>query len=284
MGLTTTSKAHTPATKVGTLGLIAGDGKLPSILAQSARQLGYKVVALALSEEAREQVAPHSDLHYQVAPGQIGRNLKLLQQTKCTNAVFIGKVPKLNLLRNLHKFDWMAVREISKLPNLNDDTIQFHIGDILEAHGIKVLTQSEFLRDLFPKVGVITRRQPSAAEYADIEYGLQMAKEIARLDIGQTVIVRNRMILAIEAIEGTDEAIKRAVQLARGPVVVAKVSKPGQDQRFDIPTVGMNTLDSMKSSKHQGGVLAIEANETMIVEREEMIAHADRCGISIVAV
>jgi DUF1009 family protein len=283
MGVSTTSEVQPTVTKAGTLGLIAGDGKLPAILAQSARDKGWKVVVLALTEEARALVAPHADVHYLVAPGQLGRNLKLMQDNKCSNVVFIGKVPKLNLLRNLHKFDWMAIKELSQLPNFNDDTIQFHIGDVIESHGIKVLTQSEFLRHLFPEVGVMTKRQPTANEYADIEYGLKMAREVARLDIGQTVIVRDRMIVAVEAIEGTDEAIKRAVQLARGPVTVVKVSKPDQDQRFDIPTVGMNTLQSLKGQK-PGGVLAIEANETMVIEREEMIAFADQAGISFVAI
>src|SRR5262249_39573965 len=163
---------------------------------------------------------------------------------------------------------WTTVKELSKLPNFNDDTIQFAMGDIMAAHGVRVLTQSEFLRDLFPGVGVLTTRQPTPEEFGDIHYGLTVAKELARLDIGQTVVVRDRMILAIEAIEGTDEAIKRAVGYARRPVVVVKVAKPNQDQRFDIPTVGLNTLQSMRA-KEPGGVLAIEANETMIVDQDE---------------
>lgn len=265
------------------LGLVAGEGKLPAILAQSAKARGYTVVALALSSEAQVRVAPHVDQVFEVAPGQIGKSMKILQDCQAKSAVFIGKVPKINLLLNLHKLDWMAVKELSRLPNFNDDTIQFAVGDILEARGIKVLTQSEFLRHLFPDVGMLSKREPTAAEFADIEFGLKVAKEIARLDIGQTVVVKDRMVLAIEAIEGTDETIKRAVQLARGPVVVVKVSKPNQDQRFDIPTVGMNTMHSMTAEK-PGGVLAIEASETMVVEKEEMAAYADAHGISMVAV
>jgi hypothetical protein len=130
---------------------------------------------------------------------------------------------------------------------------------------------------------VLSKREPTIDELADIEFGLKIAKEIARLDIGQTVIVKDRMVLAIEAIEGTDEAIKRAVKLARGPVVVVKVAKPNQDQRFDIPTVGMNTMHAMTSDK-PGGVLAIESSETMVVEKEEMSAYADEHGIAMVAV
>ncbi len=283
MGASITTQVQNPVSTLGTLGLIAGEGKLPAILAKSAKAKGYKVVALALSEDAQKQIAPHVDVNYVIAPGQLGRNFKLLQQNNCESMVFIGKVPKLNLLRNLHKVDWTAIRELSQLPNLNDDSIQLRMGEILEEMGIRVLTQSEFLRHLFPDYGVLTKRNPSPNEYADIEYGLKMAKEIARMDIGQTVIVRDCMILAVEAIEGTDEAIKRAVQLARGPVVVVKVAKPNQDQRFDIPAVGMSTLDAMKHST-PGGVLAIEANQTMVVDQTEMTAYADSCGIAMVAV
>ncbi len=149
------------------------------------------------------------------------------------------------------------------------------------------MTQPEFLRHLFPEVGVLTQKQPSIEEYADIDYGFKVAKEIARLDIGQTVVVRNRMILAIEAIEGTDEAIKRAANYARGAVVVVKVAKPNQDQRFDIPTVGMSTLTSMllpEQGKTEGGVLAIEAKETMVVEKDEMISFCDQHNMAMVAV
>lgn len=284
MGLSTLSQES--SAKVGTtiLGLISGEGKLPALLAMSAKERGHKVIALALSESAEAQVQPHADKTYLIAPGQIGRNINLLKNEGATELVFIGKVPKINLLRQLHKLDWLAVKELSKLPNFNDDTIQFAVGDIMEAHGLKVRTQSEFLRHLFPEVGVLTEKQPTAGEYADIEYGMRVAREIARLDIGQTVIVKDRMILALEAIEGTDEAIKRAVKLAQGPVVVCKVSKPNQDQRFDIPTVGMSTLKSMlHENPNPGGILAVEAKETLVVEQAEMIEFAKQNNITIVS-
>ncbi len=277
------TETNPTATETKTLALVAGEGKLPALLAKSAKERGYRVVALALSEDAYSRVSATADVVHKIAPGQIGRNLRYLKDEKANEVVFIGKVPKLDLLRNLHKLDWTAVRALSKLPDLKDDTIQFAMGDIVEAHGYRVVTQSEFLRHLFPEVGVLTKRQPTAAEYADIDFGFKNAKEIARLDIGQTVVVRDQMILSIEAIEGTDEAIKRAVKLARGPVVVVKVCKPNQDQRFDIPTVGMNTLNSMLAEK-PGGVLAVEARETMVVEQQEMIEFADAHGIAMVAV
>lgn len=265
------------------LGLIAGTGKLPAILAQSAKERGYDVVAFALSREAQNSVEAHCVKTFVIAPGQLGRNIKLMKNEGIKEIVFVGKVPKLEILTQIGKLDWTAVKELSKLSNFSDDSLQVAVGDVCEKHGVRVLTQSEFLRHIFPQIGVLTKRQPTAAEYADVDYGFNIAKEIARLDIGQTVIVRDRIIMAIEAAEGTDEAIRRAVQLARGPVVVCKVSKPNQDQRFDIPTVGMNTLQSMMTQKH-GGVLAVEAGATMVVEQSEMAAFADANGISIVAV
>lgn len=279
------TKLSESATTAGTrlVALIAGEGKLPAILAKSAKEKGCRVVSCALSPEAQARVVSYSDKVHLIAPGQLGRNLKILQEEGVREVVFVGKVPKVNLLRNLLKLDWIAIKELSKLPDFNDNTIQNCVGGLLEEAGIRVLTQREFLEDLFPNVGVLTERRPTAAEYVDIDFGCRTAREISRLDIGQTVVVKDQMILAIEAIEGTDEAIRRAVGLARGPVVVCKVSKPNQDQRFDVPTVGMNTLNSMLVAQG-GGVLAVEAKETLVVEREEMVAFADQHGISIVAV
>jgi DUF1009 family protein len=265
------------------LGIVAGEGKLPAVLANAAREQGYKVTAFALSPEAAEGVEKVVDKVIVIAPGQLTRNVTLFKAEGLTKVVFVGKVPKLNLLRNIFKMDWLAVKELSKLPNFTDDTIQRAVGDFTESHGVKVLTQSEFLRHLFPDVGVLTKRPPTAEEYADIQYGLKIATEIARLDIGQTVIVKDRMIIAIEAAEGTDEAIKRAVSYTRGPVVVVKVAKPNQDERFDIPTVGMNTLQSMQSAK-PGGVLALAAKETFVVDREEMVKFCDENDMTLVAV
>lgn len=274
--------SHDPG-KTKILGLVAGEGKLPAILARSAKEQGFSVVSLALSQEAKNRVEPHCDKAFTIAPGQIGRNLRLLAEENVRELVFIGKIPKVQLLMNAYKLDWTAIRELSRLHNFSDDTIQTAAADFAKRHNLTIRKQSEFLRELFPDVGVITSRHPTAQEYADVQYGLKIAKEIARLDIGQTVIVREEMILAIEAIEGTDEAIRRAVQLARNPVVVVKVAKSGHDQRFDIPTVGLDTLSCMVGPK-AGGVLAIEANQTMMVDREDMIAYAERHHMSIVAV
>lgn len=265
------------------IGLVAGEGKLPALLAKSAKEKGYRIIALALSPEAENSVVAHCEKVHIVAPGQLNRNYNLMKNAGVKDVVFIGKIPKLNILQNLHKLDWWAVREISKLPNFNDDTIQRAMGDFLDANEMRVLSQSDFLRHLFPDFGVITKRQPTAGEYADVEFGFKLAKEISRLDIGQTVVVKDQMIIAIEAIEGTDEAIRRGVALGRGPVVVVKVAKENRDERFDTPTVGMSTLQAL-IGQGNGGILAIEAGHTMIVDQKEMVEFADQNGVSILAV
>ncbi|HEY9777606.1 MAG TPA: UDP-2,3-diacylglucosamine diphosphatase LpxI [Planktothrix sp.] len=265
------------------LGLVAGDGKLPAILAQSAAAHGYKVIALALSEDAFDLVSPHCHKVHLVAPGQLGRNIKLAHSEGIKEAVFIGRIPKINLLHSITKFDWMAIKEVTRLPNLNDDTIQQAFGGIMEQHGIAIRPQAEFLRHLFHSVGVLSKRQPNAAEYADIEFGLQVARETARLDIGQTVVVRDRIIIAVEAFEGTDRAIRRGVELARKPVTVVKVAKEGQDPRFDTPTVGVSTIEAMLAPK-PGGVLAIGAGQVMLVDQEAVLKFADQHDIAVVAV
>ncbi len=265
------------------IGLVAGEGKLPELLAKSAKEKGYRVIALALSPEAENHVVSHCEKVHLIAPGQLSRNYNLMKEAGVKDVVFIGKIPKLNILQNLHKLDWWAVREMSKLSNFNDDTIQRAMGDFLDRHGMKVLSQSDFLRHLFPDFGVITKRQPTAAEYADIEFGFKLAKEVSRQDIGQTVVVKDQMIIAIEAIEGTDEAIRRGVALARGPVVVVKVAKENRDERFDTPTVGMSTLQALVG-KGKGGILAVEAGHTMIVDQKEMVDFAEENGVAIIAV
>ena len=278
-----TKKEETESGSKRVLGIIAGDGKLPPMLAQSAKEKDYKVVSLALTEDAFQRMQHLCDAIHHSPPGLLGRNIDYLKAQGVQDVVFIGKLNKIQLLRNILKIDLTAIKEMSKLANLNDGSIQSAVGGFMEKHGMRVVTQSEFLPQLFPSVGVMTNRQPTAAEYMDIEFGYKIARELARMEIGQTVVVRDRMIIAIEAIEGTDEAIRRGVQLADGPVVVVKVARPVQDQRFDIPAAGLRTLNAMIAKK-PGGILAVAAGEVMMIEQEEMVRFADDRQMSIVAV
>ncbi|MCC6978393.1 MAG: UDP-2,3-diacylglucosamine diphosphatase LpxI [Candidatus Melainabacteria bacterium] len=282
LGSLTAKETRETSTK-RVLGVIAGDGKLPPLLSQSAKERDYKVVSLCLTDDAYARMQPHCDAVLHSPPGLLGRNVGWLKDQGVQDVVFIGKLNKVQLLRNILKIDLTAIKEMSRLANLNDGSIQTAVGDFMESQGMRVVTQSEFLPQLFPQVGVMTIRQPTAAEYVDVDFGYRIAKELARMEIGQTVVVRDRMIIAIEAIEGTDETIRRGVQLADGPVVVVKVARPVQDQRFDIPAAGLRTLNAMVAKK-PGGILAVAAGEVMMVEQEEMIRFADQHGMAIVAV
>lgn len=204
-----------------------------------------------------------------------------LHNENITQLSFIGKVHKGLLFRN-PRLDSRAINLLKQAKKLNDDNIMLLIIDELGKENINVLDQTMFLKELMAFKGVIGQYIPTDVQKLDIEYGFQIAKEMGRLDIGQSVIVQNRMILAIEAIEGTDKAIERGCRLGNGEAAVVKVSKPAQDKRFDIPTVGLGTLKTMK--KFGAKVLAVEAGETFIVQKEEMIKFADKNKMVFIAV
>lgn len=261
--------------------LIAGAGEIPQILASSAKSQGASFIAIALTEAAISPLDSLADSVYRLSIGQVGKIIKTIKKEGIEKVVFIGKVKK-DLLFEKIRFDLKALKLLASLKNRNDDTIMLAIVDEFEKNGIEVLDQTTYLRQLMPKEGVLTKKRPTQDEWDDIHYGMDMAKRSASLDIGQTVVVRNSSIMAVEAIEGTDEAIKRGGSLARKGAVVAKVAKPSQDLRFDVPTVGMETLESMKESGVK--VLTIEAERTFFLNMEEVVARADALGISIVSV
>lgn len=263
------------------IGLIAGAGEMPFIWARAARDQYAEVIAVAIAEEARKGLdGIVNQLHY-LSVGQVGKIIKTFKDEGIRELVFIGKVNKTLLFQNL-KFDLKAIAIMAGLKDRKDDTIMLAIVDELKKEGIEVLKQTTFLEEMMPGPGVLTKRRPTKEEMSDIEFGMEMAKGIAGLDIGQTVVVKNKAVMAVEAIEGTDEAIKRGGSQGRGDIVVVKVAKPNQDLRFDIPTIGMNTLTSIKDAN--GKVLAIEAGKTFVVDMENVVKEADRNGISIAAV
>lgn len=264
------------------LAIIAGNGELTSILAKSAKEKGFNTCALAITDEAKVRLEGICNKVYNFAPGQVSKILQCLKSEMISQVVFIGKVPKIDFLRNIHKLDWLAIKNLNRFKNYNDDSFHKAIIDFLSEHNIEVLPQANFLKHLFLEKEVLSKRQPTLEERADIQYGYEVAKKIASLDIGQTVVVKNKMILAIEAIEGTDETIKRGCQLASGKeVVVVKVAKPDQDERFDMPTIGANTIETL--AKH-GGVLAFEANKTIVANKDETIKLTNRLNVCLVAV
>jgi len=263
------------------LGLIAGDGELPIKLAQSAKNMGFSTIAISLAPSNKKQLSRYCEKIYSFGPGEIQKIIDTLHKESIKQLSFIGKVHKGLLFRN-PRLDARAFKLLKQRKRLNDDQIMLTVIEELESENINVLDQTLFIKDLLCKKGVLGEYSPTEEEAIDIEYGFQIAKQMGNLDIGQSVVVQNKMILAIEAIEGTDKAIERGCKLGCGNAVVVKVSKPDQDSRFDIPTVGLNTLKNMK--KFGGKVLAIEANETFIVEKNEMIKFADKHKMIVVAV
>ena len=264
------------------LAIVAGNGELTTVLAKSARDQGFNTCAIAVTDEAKNKLENLCDKVYKFSPCQVSKMLILMKNEMIHEVVFIGKVPKLDFLRNIHKLDLTAIKYLSKLANLNDDSIHGSIVDLLKKYDVEILPQTMFLKHLFLEKEVLSKRKPTLEERIDIEYGYDVAKKAATLDIGQTVVVKNKMILAIEAIEGTDEAIKRGCQLGGGKVIVVKVSKPNQDERFDIPTIGERTIEVL--AKGGGSVLAFEANKTIVSDKERTISVADKLGVCLIAV
>jgi DUF1009 family protein len=261
------------------IGLVAGEGTLPLHVARNARIQGIEVVPFMVGKDNAKLRDLCKHKGQRIIPGLVGRTLDMLLQEKITHIVFAGKVDKWVLLKD-PRIDAIAVEALKQLSRNNDDAIMLWIIDQLAQRGIQVLPQADFLRELFLPDRVLTRRNPTEDELRDARYGFEIAMEMGRLDIGQTIVAHRGMILAVEAIEGTDECLRRAGKISgRKGGVVVKVAKPEQDQRFDIPTVGLRTLKTM----HKAGlhVLVTEANRTLYLEPEEMAAFADRHKLCI---
>jgi DUF1009 family protein len=266
------------------LAVIAGMGGLPVAVAAEAKKMGYRVVGIALQPPADESLEPFVDDFYKINIGRFGGLLSLLKKLSIANAVMAGKVPKEILYKHKTSIipDMKAVKLLFSLRNRSDDTIMSAVVQELENNGIKLRNTTDFTKNLLAPEGVLTKQKPSKDELKDIEFGYETAKEMGRLDIGQTVVVKDLAVMAVEAIEGTDEAVKRGGSLAKNDAVVVKVSKPQQDLRFDVPVVGMDTLRSMKEVSAR--VLAIEAEKCIIVDKEKFIHEADKMGMVVVGV
>jgi len=265
------------------LAIVAGNGELPVLVAKSAFEQGFTTCAIAVTDEAKNKLEGVCTKVYRISPGQIKKILDVAKSEMINQVVFIGKVPKLDLLRNVHKLDLVAVKNLSRLTNLNDDSFHNGIVDFLKEHEVEILPQTRFLKHLFLEKEVLTERKPTFEERIDIEFGYTVAKKVSSLDIGQTVVVKNKMILAIEAIEGTDEAIKRGCQLAKGQeLVVVKVSKPNQDERFDLPTIGERTIETL--GKNGKGILAFETGKTIVIDKEKTAQAANMYNVCLMTV
>ncbi len=262
-------------------GLIAGNGQLPVHLAKNARENGFEVYAIALSSDNRNELKKYCTKVYDYAPGELLKIKEALETNEIKQLTFIGKVSK-SLVVKRPRFDSLAIEFLKQAKRLNDDAIMLFLVDQLEKIGITVLDQTIFIKNLMVPRGVLGKIQPTDAQLIDVEYGFKIAKEMGQLDIGQSVVIKDRMIMAIEAIEGTDRCIQRGCKLGKKDSIIVKVSKPKQDKRFDIPAFGLNTLRTMK--KYKAGLIAVEADETILVDHKKTIEYADKNNIVVMAV
>ncbi len=263
------------------IGLIAGAGEVPVYFARKVRQLGIKLISIGFSTEIQNRLAPFSEKCYAIGVGQPGKIFATLQQDGVKELLILGKVDK-DILFKPQKFDFKALQLLKNSVTYEDKVLLLGVVDEFEKEGFRVLSQKEFLADIFPQKGNLSRRAPTQQELADIEFGLPIARKLADMEIGQTLVVKNKAVVAVEAIEGTDRAIQRGCDLAREKCVVVKVSRTDQDYRYDSPGIGPQTIRML--AEGGAGVLALEAERIMVVERKKVLALADDANIAVVCV
>lgn len=264
------------------IGLLAGVGRLPVECARAAKAMGYEVYAVGLipgvEPELKECVADYTD----ISVAHLQAIIDYLKSKSVTKVTMLGKVTKELLYSGQHAApDMRMLGLMFSLPDRKDDTLMLAFVRELAKDGLEAFDQTALIRSLMPEPGVLTKRQPTEQELQDMEFGMRMAREIGRLDVGQTVVVKQQAVMALEAIEGTDACIRRGGELARGGAVVAKTAKPNQDLRFDVPAVGLKTMEIMVEVGAKA--LVIEAGRTLLVEQDKVIALAEAHDIAIAA-
>ena len=264
------------------IGLLAGVGRLPVECAKAATALGLEVYAVGLLPEVDPELKDVVTDYQAINVAKLGDILAYLKMNGITKVTLLGKVTKELLMSGNHAApDPMMMQLLGTLPDHKDDTLMKAFVGALAFVGLEAYDQTALLKMLMPQAGTLTKREPSEEEKKDMQFGFETAKELGRLDIGQTVVVKDLAVMALEAIEGTDACIARGGELARGGAVVVKTAKPGQDLRFDVPAVGLKTLETMV--KVGAKALAIEAGATLLVDREKVVALAEENDITIVA-
>jgi len=262
-------------------GLIAGNGKFPFLVVEGARRAGAELAVAAIREETDPAIEKVAERVTWVGIGQLGRMIRFFKREGVEKAIMAGQVKHVQIFSGALP-DVRMLRMLLSLPRRNTDALIGGVAAELAREGIELIDSTYFLQDQLAEEGTLTRRAPGERERGDIEYGLDVAREIARLDLGQTIVVRSRACVAIEAMEGTDATVRRAGTLAKGRLTVVKVAKPDQDMRFDVPVVGVPTVETM--SEAGATCLCVTAAKTLVFDREEMIRLADRHRIAVVAV
>jgi DUF1009 family protein len=262
-------------------GLIAGNGRFPFLVIEGARRAGVGLSVAAIREETDPLIESAAERVVWVGLGQLGKMIRFFKREGVERAMMAGQVKHVQIFSGAIP-DVRMLKMLLKLPRRNTDALIGAVADELASEGIELIDSTYFLQDHLPQAGQLSRRAPDERERGDIEYGLEIAREIARLDLGQTIVVRARACVAIEAMEGTDATIERAGLMARGRLTVVKIAKPNQDMRFDVPVVGTPTIERMVEAG--ATCLCITAGKTLMFDRDQMLRLADEKRISVVAV
>jgi DUF1009 family protein len=266
------------------LGLIAGNGRFPFLVLDAARAQGHEVTVIALKEEASRDLdtaaaSRQARIHW-ISIGQVGKCIDLLRAAGATTAVMAGQVKHVKIFSGSFVPDLAALSVLRRLTNRNTDGVIGAVAEVLKEEGINLIDSTSLLTPLLARAGTLTRRSARDDEAADFAFGYRVADAIAALDVGQTIVVKDRAVVAVEAMEGTDDAIARAGRLAGPGTRVVKVAKPNQDMRFDVPVVGVATIDAMRAAG--ASALSIDAARTLVIDGDAVFAAADAAGISIV--
>ena len=263
-------------------GLIAGNGRFPFLVLEGARTEGVEMAVAAIKEETDPAIENIANTVEWVSVGHLGKLIKFFKREGVTRAIMAGQVKHVQIFKLNALPDLRMARMLARLKRRNTDALIGAVAAELESEGVMLIDSTTFLQPLLAREGVLTGRAPNKREMADIEYGLNVATELARLDLGQTIVVKSEAVVALEAMEGTDATIRRASELVRGrPITVVKVAKPNQDMRFDVPVIGLNTVETLRDCNVTA--MSITADKTLIFDRDETITTADRNRVAIVA-
>jgi DUF1009 family protein len=261
-------------------GLIAGNGRFPFLVLEGARRQGASLSVVAIKEETDKSIEQFAENVIWVGIGQLGKMISFFKSQGVSKAIMAGQVKHVQIFSGALP-DLRMVKMLFGLKQRNTDALIGGVADEMAKDGIELIDSTYFIKDQLAREGVLTKRKPDSTEKGNIEYGIKIANEIARLDLGQTIVVRAKACVAVEAMEGTDAVIKRAGELAKGKLTVVKVAKPNQDMRFDVPVVGIPTIKTMIEAG--ASCLCLTPNKTLIFDKEEMIKLAEKNKISIVA-
>lgn len=259
--------------------MIAGSGMLPVLAARKAISVNLPLAVFTVSSHADHELKKLAQVYVAGGAGEVNRALRFLDENNCHDVLFMGKVEKGRLFKDL-KLDWGAIKILSRMTDRSDSAIMDALIRLLEEHGHKVLSQADFLPELLAPVGQISRVKPNASQRRDLAFGFNLAQQISQTGVGQTVVIKRGIVLAVEAIEGTDEAIRRGCQLGGNGAVVVKVAQPGHDPRYDLPTVGDSTLNTLIEG--EAAVLGLEAGRVLMVGMNDMITKANASKLAIV--